>query len=99
MQSMQDAVQFLQDAAYNGELDISLGNNRLHVEFVKFDEDEPMFICEPGTVAQGNICRRYFMFYWFILFYNKNVLSLYKNKRYKLNSTYFHLKLKLLNSV
>lgn len=62
MQSMQDAVQFLQDAAYNGELDISLGNNRLHVEFVKFDEDEPMFICEPGTVAQGNICRRYFIF-------------------------------------
>ncbi|GFX48363.1 sushi, von Willebrand factor type A, EGF and pentraxin domain-containing protein 1 [Trichonephila clavipes] len=56
MHSVQEAMQFLQDAAYSGELDISLGNNKLHVEYVKFDEDDPMFVCEPGTVAQGNIC-------------------------------------------
>ncbi|GFR11206.1 sushi, von Willebrand factor type A, EGF and pentraxin domain-containing protein 1 [Trichonephila clavata] len=56
MHSVQEAMQFLQDAAYSGELDISLGNNKLHVEYVKFDEEEPMFVCEPGTVAQGNIC-------------------------------------------
>nr|XP_042895666.1 sushi, von Willebrand factor type A, EGF and pentraxin domain-containing protein 1 isoform X2 [Parasteatoda tepidariorum] len=56
MHSVQEAMQFLQDAAYSGELDISLGNNKLHVEYVKFDEDEPMFVCEAGTVAQGNIC-------------------------------------------
>lgn len=59
MNSVQEAMQFLQDAAYSGELDVSLGNKRLHVEYVKFDEEEPMFVCEAGTVAQGNICRKY----------------------------------------
>lgn len=56
MDSIQTAMHSLEEAANNGELDISLGNNRLHVEYVRFNTEEPTFVCEAGSIVLNNKC-------------------------------------------
>ncbi|XP_023234733.1 sushi, von Willebrand factor type A, EGF and pentraxin domain-containing protein 1-like [Centruroides sculpturatus] len=53
---METAMNILKTAAQKGELDLSLGSRRVKIEHLRFKRSNPKFVCEPGSVIEGNQC-------------------------------------------
>ncbi|XP_076346234.1 sushi, von Willebrand factor type A, EGF and pentraxin domain-containing protein 1-like isoform X1 [Tachypleus tridentatus] len=56
LKSMEEIMKELQQAAREGEFDITLGNKKMEIERLIFSEKDPFFTCDLGSIPQGEKC-------------------------------------------